>query len=281
MIPAEAFAKHGPDCSDVEYWVIVSQTCNLYNISFERVPVFELIGARAIAQCDAGKMKGDNPRILHVEAQSPDALISLELDIQTRRWLPRVLLAKIPAPDFAVLDAMPGQDADWLKKQWQDNLAGWLARSYTRVALPDEFNTALADSRIKDVLETKLAKRKDELYGIYMSLDSDSQEPWEGRLGEMPPPFLLEITLVAHEGADPEELAKSLTKQLFDDKVTDPTNKNNKISRAELGAHHGIKIIRAGISAKTVSEITLQELKTLIRYSLVDHLSDSSQAADA
>ena len=37
--------------------------------------------------------------------------------------------------------------------------------------------------------------------------------------------------------------------------------------------------IKEAIDAKSVAEFTLLEIKSLIRYSLVDHLSDSSVAA--
>jgi hypothetical protein len=205
----------------------------------------------------------------------------LELDIQKRWWLPRRLLADIPAPTYHVRDAPRHVEQDWLKNQWQDNLAGWLARSYTRVALPNAFNEAMRVSRFKDVLENKLTKHKDNLYGIYLSIGADADEEWHGVPGEMPPPYLLNLVLVTHEDADPEVLKAQLLKQLFQDPIPDPENPTGvKITRAALAKRHKIRVVEAAIEAKSVSDLTLLELKSLIRYSLVDHLSNSSMAAE-
>lgn len=267
--------------SDVECWVVASQTCNLYNPSFQNVPVFELVAASSIGACHPEKVRGDNPRILHVEAMSSDGTIFLELDIQKRRWLPRSLLAGLSAPRLYIRDAERGTDPDWLKNQWKDNFSGWLGRSYTRVALPDFFNDAIKFSRVKEVLEDKLIKHKDDLYGIYLELNADSEDAWQGVLGEMPPPYLLGITLVTYETADPEKLKQLLLKSLFVDKIKDTESAGanpQKITRAQLAGRRGIRIIPAGIEAKSVSDIPLLELMKKVRYSLVDHFSDSSMA---
>jgi len=127
-----------------EWWIIASQTCNLHNPSFQNVPVFEVVAAREIEKCDPGKIRGDNPRILHVEAESENEKIALEVNIQTRRWCPRQVLSNLPMPTFNVRDVSRGLDADWARKQWLDNFVGWLARSYNRIALPDALMTLCA-----------------------------------------------------------------------------------------------------------------------------------------
>jgi len=45
------------------------------------------------------------------------------------------------------------------------------------------------------------------LYGIYLTIASDTDEGWNGSLGEMPPPYQLEITLVTYENIDPDAKA--------------------------------------------------------------------------
>lgn len=265
--------------SDVECWVVASQACNIYNASFQNVPVFELVSASRIGACDPGKIRGDNPRILHVEALSNEEVISLELDIQKRRWLPRSWLAQLPAPFCHVRDAERGVDP-FLKNQWRDKFAAWMGRSYTRVALPDAFNDALKASKIREVLEDKLAKHKNELYGIYLELSPDSGEVWEGVLGEMPAPYLLGITLVTFDNVDPDKMKEMLVKSLFKDEIKDPASGDSprKIRRVDLAARHKIRIIEADIAAKTVSGTSIHEIMGMVRYSLVDHLSDSSMA---
>lgn len=283
MIEGDALKIEGHD--NVNWWVITSQTCNLYNGDFAKVPTFEVIAAKKIDTCQASMIKGDNPRILHVEARSSDEKIAIELDIQKRHWFSRKYLAEISGPKFNVSDANRETEPGWLKNQWRDNLAGWLARSYTRVALPDDFNVAMTGSRLKAVLEEKLTKHKDQLYGIYFSLGYDGEDEWTGVLGFMPPPYHLEIVLAVHEDVDTILIKEQLVKQIFKDELPDPISpeedpkKKKKITRAELAKRYNVRIIQAGIEVKSVAEITLLELKSLIRYSLVDHLSNSSMAA--
>ena len=280
VIPTSHLPIKNDGYDDVEMWVITSQACNIYNQCFQRVPVFELVAATKIEKCEPQKKRGDNPRILHIEASSKNnETITLELDIQKRRWLPRDLLSELPAPVFHVRDVKNEGDPDWLKSQWLDSLVGWLGRSYTRVALPDLFNESMNSARLSECLDDKLRKHKDDIYGIYISLESNSDTPWDGVLGEMPPPYLFNIVLVVNENVDPTEIKKQLIEQIFATKIPDPLDKQKKITRSELAFRHNIRVIKEAIDAKSVAEFTLLEIKSLIRYSLVDHLSDSSVAA--
>ncbi len=263
----------------VEWWLIASQTCNLYNSDFEKIPVIELVGAKHIDSLGSAYVKGDHPRILHVEAASEGSSILLELDLLMRRWVPRKLLAELPAPSFRLRDApIIGVSADSATR-WNDNFSGWIARSYTRITLPDQFNQAIRASKIDKAIEKKLLKRDKDLYGIYFAIDYDKDESWGGALGEMPPPYLLGIMLVTEEHADAELMRLEFIKSLFDDQITDSQVGNAKITRAELARRHGIRIVAADVTAKSVAEVTLHELRGLVRFSIVDHLSDSSMAA--
>lgn len=261
---------------NITWWVIASQTCNLYNPDFQKVSVFEIIAASQIDQCAKNMIRGDNPRILHAKAQAETEIIALELDIQKRVWLPREILSQLPAPIYSILDTKKELDEQWMKKQWLDNFIGWLARSYNRVALPDAFNEAVKNSRLRDIFETKLTKHAEKLHGIYLSIEADSDTPWEGVLGQMPSPYLLNIILVVFEDIDPEPLKSQLLTQLFEDQIKDPNCNSNTITRSELARKKGIRIIKEDIEARSVADISLLELKSLIRYSLVDHLSESS-----
>jgi hypothetical protein len=264
--------------NQVEYWVISSQACNLYNYDFKSVNVFEIIAARKIETLDPNYKKGSNPRILHVKAESLDDTLLLELNIQNRRWVSRSILGSLPAPEFHITDSKQTGDPDWKKNQWLDNFAGWLGRSYTRVALPDSFNEAMDKSKIKEILGKLLNTYDDHLYGIYFLIDYDGSSDWTGRLGEMPPPYLLTIILVGYEDADPEVIKKELIKKIFKDVISDPNRRTEKIHRIDLANRNNIRLTEESIEARSVSDITLLELKSLIRYSLVDHLSDSSMA---
>ena len=274
VIEGVALPRDRADQCKTEWWIISSQTCNLYSPDFKKVPVFELVAAIRIEQCDPGKIKGDNPRLLHVEAVSGTEVAAFEIDIQKRRWLPRSLLAKLPAPKFQVRDG--GDDH---KPKWLDNVAGWLGRSYTRVALPDEFSDAMKRAGFNEVLINKLSKQKDDLYGIYLSIGSDTEVPWTGILGEMPQPYMLGIMLVANKDVDTIQLKKSLIQKLFDDKIQDPDDKAKKVTRADLARRYKIRTMKADIEVKSIAEMTLLEARSYIRFSFVDHLSDSTMAA--
>lgn len=281
VIPAAELSRYVSTLCGRDFWVIASQTCNLYNPSFEKVTAIELIAGKRVDQCSSGFSKGDHPRILHVEtiSENNDKLF-LELDIQNRIWISRRLLTDIQQPIFNIKDANHTVDHEG-KNKWLDNFVGWLARSYNRVTLPNEFNNGMKLSKIEEILQKKITKYHNDLYGIYLSISRDSEEEWHDSIGNMPPPYLLEITLVTCMDANPDTLKKELIKKLFEDKTPDPENhdKNPSMSRAELAQRHSIRIIKAGVHAKTIAEVSLQDAQEMIRYSFVDHLSDSSMAA--
>jgi hypothetical protein len=280
LIPASDLSNCLEEDKGVDWWVIATQPCNIYNPDFQKVPVFEVVAACEITECLTRLSKGDDPRVLHLEVQADDEIKALQIDIQNRKWLPRNLLANLSAPKFHIRDTQPNPniDANWSKKTWLDNFVGWVARSYTRIALPDDFNLALKKSKIEDVFKEKLAKHHDQLYGIYLVVDPDSDDEWLGRLGEMPPPYLLEIMLVTYEDSDPESLKNELIQHLFENKVSDPDDKDKKLIRAELANRYHVRIIKQAISAQTMAGVNLLELKRYVRYSFVDHLSNSSVA---
>lgn len=266
------------DNDNIEWWIIATQPCNIYNLDFQKVPVFEVVAADEISKCDHRYTKGDDPRILHVEVQADITIKALQINIQNRKWLPRELLATLPAPKYHIKDSNRDIDENWEKNAWFDNFIGWIARSYTRIALPDDFNSALKKSKIEGIFKDKLIKNRDKLYGIYLLVASDSDNEWQGHLGEMPAPYILEIMLVSYEDFDPKLLESELSTHLFENTVNDPDNSDQKITRAELANRYNIRLIKQAISAKTMSEVTLLELKRYVRYSFVDHLSDSSFA---
>lgn len=129
-------------------------------------------------------------------------------------------------------------------------------------------------SKIATVLEKKLSKFSDGLYGIFLLIESAANPSWNGsNIGEMPPPYRLEITLVTEQKFDPEEFRENLIKLLFE-----AENGNKPI--CELAKENGILLNKIGVDAKNIAELTLLDLKPLIRYTFVDHLSNSSMATE-
>lgn len=265
-----------------EYWIVTTQTCNLYSADFEQIPVFEVVAATRIDDCSGKYVKGDNPRTLHVKAEKDDAEVALSVNILNRLWLPRKALASI-APAFHIVDQTRDYGEGWRRNQWLDLFSGWMGRSYTRVALPDEFNIAFGKSKIAGIIQEKLVKRESEIYGVFISIAHDSEEEWDGVLGLMLPPYLLELMVVVYKDVDPDPIQAQLIQQLFNDKVEDNTSSANpplKVTRGELAAKHNIRINKNSVSVRVTTEVNLDDLRHYIRYSLIDHLSEARQATE-
>lgn len=280
VIPAANLSDILGASENIDFWVVISQTCNLYNFSFENVPAFEVVGAKRVDTCEKAYTKGDHPRTIHVESVLVDTgeVLCLAINILERRWLARDLLAKISGPIASIQDAIDIRDPAIMQKQWLDKLAGWIARSYTRVTLPDEFNRALNESRIKKVLESTLTDLADQLHGIYLSIGSGGEEEYQGVIGLMPPPYLLEIYIVTNEGVDPDPIVAKVIEEIFkvERKLKGTAQPYPKI--VDLAMKAGIRVREQGIIGRS-TDITLDEMRHLTRYTFVDHFSDSSFAA--
>lgn len=273
ILPESSFNGEQPTGQGDGWWVITSQTCNLYNIDFGKIPVFEMVAAKKIdiTELDKAVAKGNNPRVLHVQAMGDGETTYFEIDIQNRAWVKRARLVELGAPAYEIIDAHR-ESHDWVNNQWLDSFAGWISRSYTRVTLPDEFNHILRQSKIQAILDSKL--RSESLYGIYLSINHDHEEEWMGNLGMMPSPYFLEIMLVTDEDEDPEPFVAKLKAQLFENKAQFTIGGQElNISRADAAKRLGLKIVLAGITGKNIAETTLLEVKSMIRYTLNDYLS--------
>jgi hypothetical protein len=266
------------DDSGDGWWIVASQTCNLYNPDFCKIPVVELIAARSVEKLDKSLSRGNNPRLLHLEAIGDGETVYFEVDIQKRTWLNRAQLASLGSPDYEIVDSSRDTQ-DWTNTQWLDNFAGWIARSYTRVTLPDDFNTILKESRIQDVLDSKLL-RSTKLYGIYLNISSANEEEWTGNLGLMPSPYFLEILLVTDEDENPDQIVIDLKKALFEDKVVIKIL-GATITRAEAAKRQGITISPAGVTGQNIAETSILSIKSSVRYTLNDYLSLSGEIDSA
>lgn len=264
------------DNSNESWWIVASQTCNLYNPNFCKIPVVELISARSIPKLEKSFSRGDNPRTLHIEAIGDRGTIFLEVDIQSRTWIKRQLLVEIGDPDYEIVDSSR-DTSGWMNSQWLDNFAGWIARSYTRVTLPDDFNNILKKSKIQDVLNSSLM-RNPKLYGIYMNIASASEDEWNGTIGLMPAPYFLEILLVSDEDEAPDQIVSDLRQALFEDKVNFKDLGNLELSRADVAQRIGLTIVPAGVTGLNIAQTSILDIKSSIRYTLNDFLSLSGEA---
>lgn len=271
--------KHCPDLPAGEWWVIASQTCNLYNPSLTKVPQVELISASEIDELHPAYVKGNEPRTLHAVAESEGVHLKLQVNILLRYWIARTVLADLPAPIAMFVDNSHVEEKAVGEPNWNERFTGWLGRSYTRIALPDDFNDALKAARLTDLLDKKLAQQEKQIYGVYLSVRSDSKPPWTGIPGLMPPPYNLEILVAVEEDVLPTDIQKIWIDVLTKKTLKDPDNDQETVSREELARRKGIRISSRSIRVKSISEIPLSELKGYVRYSMLDYLSNSAMAA--
>lgn len=270
-------AEHHPDC---EWWVVASQACNIYNCDFQSIPVVELVGASVIQELGESR-KGGHPREIDLSSNGLEGELLIKAESQKRIWIPRRLLVDLEPPKFQVRNDRTRHFT--YETQWLDKFSSWLARGYTRVALPDAFNVALGKSQIRDILESRLAKKKhDDLYGIFMTITADDPDESGSELGVLKPPYDLGILIACYENVDPQPILAQLKKQLFKDLIKDPESSNGSLAltRAGLAKRLGVRIIEADIEVKPISDIYLSELlgPNTVRYNMVDHHSDSNES---
>ncbi|VVO08463.1 hypothetical protein [Pseudomonas fluorescens] len=270
-------AQKHPEC---EWWVVASQACNIYSCDFHSIPVVELVGATAITKLTEYS-SGFHPREIDLAANGESGELLIKAESQKRLWIPRSLLIEIEAPKFRLENIRTQPFTN--QTLWLDKFSSWLARGYTRVALPDEFNLTLAKSKIREILETRLAKKKhDDLYGIFMTISADEQNETKGELGVLKPPYDLGILIACYENIDPQTILEQLAKQLFKDEIKDPKCKDGSltITRAALAKRLGVRIIEADIDVRSISNINLSELlgPNTVRYTMVDYHSDSTES---
>ncbi|GAB3215833.1 hypothetical protein [Pseudaeromonas pectinilytica] len=264
--------------SDCEWWIIASQACNIYNDNFDTVPVIELIGASKIPNLSNDYANGSNPRKIHLTASGENQNLLLLADSQKRLWIPRKNLCEIEAPQFKLENQYTQPFSN--KDLWLDKFSSWLSRGYTRIALPDEFNVILGQSKIREEID-KLAKRSHlDLYGVFLTITSD-EDGLNKEIGALIGPYDLEILVACYEDVDPLPIKTQLVQRLFSDKVKAPGEEDQTITRSDLARKLGIRIFKESVDVRSVSNITMSELlvKNTIRYNLVDFhsVADSSQ----
>lgn len=265
------------------HWVVISQTCNLFNPSLERVPSVELIAADPVAALEPNVASGLNPRILHTkayDAQSQELL--LELKIQRRVWVPRAFFSMC-SPSGAAIRDLEGDT----EGRFKETLTNWLARSYTRIELPDELNGAIQKSRLDRIL-SKISKLDHGVHGIFFEIamhndqeagDEETPEPEPlspSQVAVSSPPWSVELSVVCYD----EQTKASVTKILqeadeprYEAKLLpDPSSSpEKKVSVRQIAAAHGLHII--GLQAVMDNAWRVTDLMRTQRYTNFDYLS--------
>lgn len=259
------------------YYLVATQTCSLYNGSFERVPLVELIEAWPISGGDLKPKcrKGYDPREHHLEiSNGEEAAIPLRLRIHQRRWIDRTTLAGFAPANHQIIDP---QVVDSTGKEL---FAKWLGSSYTRVELPDKFNDALAQSRIGEFLEQRISKQGDKIFGVYFRIqpleDEEDNDLTADQIAQLQAPYKVILTLVVYLDDDVEEIEEE-AKKLFAPVIPDPAKKDQKpqpkISKAELAVRYGLTL--TDVDVVTTKQWKVDDLMHNIRYTMFDTLSSS------
>jgi hypothetical protein len=154
-----------------EFLVVCTQTCTVVSRDLAGDPYIEFIVAKPLGSYNSKSQEatGKTLRRFHLPVSGHSTIAALECDINRRFFAPRTLCL-IYKPDA---DIIASEEAT-------RNLAGWISRYYTRVALPNELviRTKSLFDIIKAVLK-KTTKNGDKLFDcidkIYIQWKPDTE----------------------------------------------------------------------------------------------------------
>jgi len=163
--------------------IVISHDCDIC-ASDEQEPSIEWIDVTFLQKVDGSRTFGKNPRILHLEATSGDAPLSIEVSIQTRKLL-----------DKQIFFSSAARHASKLGQNEVRVLRRWLAARYSRSAFPNSFELALSKTKVVAKLD-QLAKQKGAgIRALYFDLDDNelverapTDDPYDLRIYVVYPP---------------------------------------------------------------------------------------------
>ena len=258
-----------------DFWVLATQTCNLYNDNFDAVHSAEWVGAKKIERLAGAQASGSNPRRLHStattsEGTDPEKDLLLDCDIQARHWTPRRILSELTPLAVAF------RDGEAVSDRRKDSFIGWIARSYTRLELSDELNAAITQSKIKDIIDNVLHAHHELIYGVFLEI-TDEQE---SATVLVKPPCFIELTFVLHDATD-EASVQATLKEVENQQVDNPRyvpgpNVSRKIARKHVSQKFEIDYESA---VRLTSQWSASQISKCVRFSFVDFLSNSRASA--
>jgi hypothetical protein len=155
------------------FFVVFTQSCSVVSPSITRDPFVEIGIGRPLAkfQSKCQQARGRDVRKYHLPINGPD-FEALEIDINSRQFVNRELLLGIEHSGLTVSD------------QARRDFAGWIARYYFRIALPNELVARLRIlilEKLKQFLESKdgnpPAQRHEQVAGIWIRYSPDEELP--------------------------------------------------------------------------------------------------------
>lgn len=155
-----------------ELFVIITQSCSVVSVQFDNDPNIEVMAAKKLPNFNSksGEATGKDQRELHLEISSKGSNFSaIACDINRRFSFSRELLLKLTLNDQQLLQSE-------IKK-----MTVWIARYYTRIALPDELGKKMRLTflpSIEKILKKKIGAYEihSEINDIYIQINNESEQ---------------------------------------------------------------------------------------------------------
>jgi len=266
VIEAGALREVEPSLPEgFDYWVMASQTCNLYNNNLEKISKVEWVGANKVDKSDSRQKGGRNPRLLETMASHPNGEVWLVCNAQERHWGRRANMARI-TPSMALKNATKAAQSE----RHKDNFAAWLARAYTRLELSNELGKALDKGKFMAAVDKLIEAHEGDIFGIFIKVADDDDSPPE----QVKPPCYVDLKIVLERRGDLAQVNKKLD-ELFRAEFTTP---NGKKTRTQiLGDDHGV-IVDAQAMPAVRWDATLIEQH--MRFNFNDYLSGPDEGGN-
>jgi len=209
--------------------LIVSQTCDLVQGSFENEPYFEVLCLHPLGQeANGGYLGGKNSRRIEFSLSLPGNDISHWFALPYERHLiNRELLLDDLMPDASIQDA-----------QILQMILSWLSRRYTRTAFPETFISRI--NARKDPIGKKFSRLNPYIKSVYVRL-APFNELDDG--DEYSIDIMLVMDAEKYDDAGKYKLCDEIKKQL----------------EAQLGKCDGIKV--SDITLESTASVTIEDLK--------------------
>lgn len=215
-------------CDDARL-LIVSQTCDLVQGSFDAEPYFEVLCLRPLGrEPEGGYLGGKNSRRIEFSLNTSENDISHWFALPYERHLvDRTLLLNDLGPDSSIEDA-----------QTLQMILTWLSRRYTRTAFPEAFIQRI-DAR-KDPIGKKFSRLNPYIKSVYVRLDPFDEL---GGGNEYNIEIMLVMDAEKYDNAGQYKQCNEIKKQL----------------EYQLGECAGINV--ADISLESTASLVIEDLK--------------------
>lgn len=160
-----------PDRKDDTYFIVCTQSCSVVSSYLQKDPFLEIASAKVLLLFDpkCPQARGKDVRKFHIPITGA-SFKALEIDVNSRQFIAREQLLNMNHAGLGIAD-----------EKIRD-FAGWLARYYSRIALPDELGVRLRKTifvQLKKFLEATSGRAPAQVYdgisSIWIQYAPDSE----------------------------------------------------------------------------------------------------------